>query len=105
MAVRWIDSDDEDADPLTGVANLFDLGIVFALGLMLAVTGQLDLSPTGDVTSSANGVPTPDDAMQELPRFRLSEETLSGRGERLGMAYRLPNGEVVYVPEQPKSAP
>ena len=30
---------------------------------------------------------------------QVSDRTLSGNGDRLGVAYRLPDGRVVYVPE------
>lgn len=97
MAIRRIDQSDDEVDPLSGVANLFDLGIVFALGLMLAAGGHLVVSqPAG---SENSGFEAPEAKMERLPRFRMSDDSLSGRGERLGIAYRLANGEVVYVPE------
>jgi len=30
---------------------------------------------------------------------KVSDKTLSGQGTRLGTAYRLANGQVVYVPD------
>lgn len=35
---------------------------------------------------------------ERLEHYRVSENELHGSGERLGVAYRLENGEVVYVP-------
>ena len=35
----------------------------------------------------------------KLDKYRPTDEKMSGKGERLGTAYRLANGEVVYVPE------
>lgn len=37
---------------------------------------------------------------EELPRFRLSGQTVGGDGERLGVAYRLQTGEVICVTEE-----
>lgn len=100
-----------DDDPLDGVANLFDLGIVFALGFMLALLTYLGLprlsraSPSGAAgdAKSRTGETIRDDA-QTLPRYRVSRETSEGEGVRLGTAYRLPGGEVIYVPDRPKSS-
>ena len=33
--------------------------------------------------------------------FRSTDETLGGKGTRLGTAYKLSNGDIVYVPETP----
>jgi len=81
----------DDDDPLQGVANLFDLGIILALGFMLALLGHLD----------AASMAIHDSAVQ-LTHFRTSDQTVGGDGARLGMAYRLKTGEVVYVPEGAK---
>ena len=35
----------------------------------------------------------------KVDRYRVSRDVASGEGERLGTAYRLPSGEVIYVPE------
>jgi hypothetical protein len=37
---------------------------------------------------------------QQVKVERVTDRQLSGQGERLGTAYRLPDGQVVYVPEQ-----
>lgn len=37
---------------------------------------------------------------ERLEHYRVSENELQGQGERLGIAYRLENGEVVYVPSR-----
>ena len=36
---------------------------------------------------------------RKLPHYRVSRDELSGEGTRLGTAYRLKSGEVVYVPD------
>lgn len=92
---------EQSDDPLDGMANLFDLGVVFALGFGIAILSrvastspeqlaQLQRSTQRDQVPNAERVPE---------RFRSTDENLGGNGTRLGTAYRLANGEVVYVPE------
>ena len=38
-------------------------------------------------------------AAKKLPHYRVSRDELSGDGVRLGTAYRLKTGDVVYVPD------
>ena len=37
---------------------------------------------------------------KKLEHYRMTRQTLGGEGEKLGTAYRLKTGEVVYVPEE-----
>ena len=34
----------------------------------------------------------------KIDRYRATEEQVGGNGKRLGIAYLLPGGDVVYVP-------
>ena len=38
---------------------------------------------------------------RKIERLRADDSRGEGRGERLGVAYRLDTGEVIYVPTQP----
>lgn len=96
-----------DNDPMTGVANLFDLGLVFIVGLLLALFGTYHLEELFQEDSrvtitkqSASG------AMEiilkngkKIEAMKVTENKAKGRGERLGTAYRLQDGSMVYVPE------
>ncbi|MEZ6045250.1 MAG: DUF2149 domain-containing protein [Planctomycetaceae bacterium] len=92
----------QDEDPLTSVANLFDVAMVFAVALLLALVTRYQLTDT-DVTLVKNpGEPNMEIIHRDgekLTHYQLSETSLNGDGERLGTAYRLKSGEVVYVPE------
>lgn len=35
----------------------------------------------------------------KVSRYKAEKTTGSGRGQRVGIAYRLESGEVIYVPE------
>lgn len=98
-----------EEDPLAGVANLFDASIVFIVGLMITLfsvynMGDL-LAGDGEVTM----VKTDANGMQEIivkkgetiTAYKVSGETGTGNGERLGSAYRLGNGQIIYVPDTP----
>ncbi len=94
-------------DPLAGVANLFDASIVFIVAMMLALFSALNmmdlLDPKSEVTiakKTADGkVEVLSKKGAEIKLSRVSDTPLSGAGKRLGTAYQLPDGKVVYVPE------
>ncbi len=94
-------------DPIAGVANLFDASIVFIVSMMIALFmayNMMDLlDPTSEVTmvkKNANGeLEIITKKGKEIKASKVSDQKLSGRGQRLGTAYQLPDGKVVYVPE------
>ncbi len=99
----------DDGDPLGGVVNLFDASMVLVVALILALAGSASLAEvaarmsTRDITIVTNPG-RPDMEMivkrgERIERLRASEERGAGRGQRLGVAYRLESGEVIYVPE------
>lgn len=94
-------------DPMAGVANLFDTGIVFALGFLVALVSALNLlamfDPKSKVTITTEN---PDGSMEVVVKDgnkttvrRVTKQVGSGDGTRLGTAYRLKDGTVIYVPE------
>lgn len=104
----WAGYSDEAEDPLAGVANLFDVSLAFIVALLISMFMLFSavefLDPNSNVTiikQTGNG--DVEIIVKEGDRIevqRSTSETLSGQGVRLGTAYRLPNGEVVYVPEE-----
>ena len=97
-----------DDDPLAGVANFFDIGVIFALGFMVALIARLGL-PENLAAKDVTIITNPGTDQMEMvvrkgnkvERFRPSKDKLGGQGQRLGVAYRLKSGEMVYVPESP----
>jgi hypothetical protein len=94
-------------DPLSGVANLFDASIVFIVSMMIALFmayNMIDLiNPQAEVTMTKKGA---DGQIQvitrkgkEITATKVTDKTLSGEGVRLGTAYRLPDGRIIYVPQ------
>jgi hypothetical protein len=94
-------------DPLAGVANLFDASIVFIVAMMLALFSawnMLDLlDPHSEVTIARKNADGKVEILTkkgaEIKVSRVTDQPLSGAGTRLGTAYQLPDGRVVYVPE------
>ena len=113
MAMRYLNRHrysrigEHSEDPLAGVANLFDASIVFIVAMMLALFSAWNmmdlLDPNSEVTiakKSADGrVEVLTKKGAEIKVSKVSDKPLSGAGKRLGTAYQLPDGKVVYVPE------
>ena len=90
------------------MGNLFDVAMVFAVALMVALVTRYNmtemLSPE-DFTMVKN--PGKEDMEiivkqgQNIDRYTPSEDqSKSGqKGKRVGIAYELENGEIIYVPE------
>ena len=103
-----LDSIDEPTESiLSGVENLFDVAMVFAVALIVALAAFWQsplLFDSQDFTAVVNpGKPDMELVVKEgkeLKRYQASTEQGSGEGELLGRAYRLPDGKVVYVPTE-----
>lgn len=97
--------EDRAGDPLDGLVNLFDLGIVLSVGFLLAALSSLDLASTltdGTATPSETSVTVPSDAATgDVP---TDGETAIGEGAPVGRVYRLTDGRLVYVVD-PSAAP
>jgi len=96
-----------DEDPLAGVANLFDVSVVFIVGLMITLFSVYRIGDLMDPTSEVTLVMTNAEGLREvivkkgteITAYELTGETLGGDGERLGTAYRLADGQIIYVPD------
>jgi len=96
-----------DNDPMSGVANLFDVGLVFIVGLIIALFGSyhLDdlLKEDSQVTITKQSATGEMEIIikdgKKIEAMKVSREQAQGRGQRLGTAYQLENGSMVYVPE------
>lgn len=93
-------------DPLSGMANLFDVAMVFAVALMVALVMHLQVTEMlteDEVTLVKNpGQENMEIIVKkgnEIERYKASGERGEGKGRRVGVAYQLESGEVIYVPE------
>jgi len=97
----------EEEDPLSFIANLFDIALVLALAfmVMLLISYNMEdlLNPKAEVTMVKN--PGKDNMQiiikkgEEIKVMNLTKEILGGEGVKIGTAYRLKDGTVIYVPE------
>ena len=91
--------EDRAGDPLDGLVNLFDLGIVLSVAFLLAALSSLHLG--GAITSHGLRA-TPPRASRSSPARRSRRcpspgARTIGRGTQAGVVYRLANGQLVYV--------
>ena len=101
-----------EEDPLAGIANLFDVSVVFIVGLMLTLFSVYRMSDLVDSKSEVTMVKTNAQGEREIivkkgeqiTAYKVTGRTAAGNGERLGTAYRLSNGQVIYVPEGPDAS-
>ena len=99
----------DDDDPMSVVSNLFDVAMVFAVALMVALVTRYNMTEMfskEDFTIVKNpGKPDMEIITKEgekINRYTPSDEQNSSDsklGRRVGTAYELENGEIIYVPE------
>ena len=100
---------DEENDPMSVVSNLFDVAMVFAVALMVALVSHYNMTEMfsqEDFTMVKNPGKKNMEIItkkgEKINRYIPSEDqsTQSGkRGRKVGVAYELDNGEIIYVPE------
>lgn len=105
---RRLLKNNEDNDPMSVVSNLFDVAMVFAVALMVALVSHYNMTEMfskEDFTIVKNpGKENMEIITKEgekINRYTPSnDQSQSGtKGKRVGIAYELENGEIIYVPE------
>ncbi|MEV4423215.1 DUF2149 domain-containing protein [Patulibacter sp. NPDC049589] len=96
--------DSDVGDPLDGLVNLFDVGLVLALAFLIAGLG---LSINGDTGQVEKRAPTSSGATgaERTLTTPSSPSQATGRGEAVGQVYRLPDGTLVLVDPKAQGAP
>ncbi len=99
----------EEDNPLGMLTNLFDVAMVFAVALMVALVAHFNMSEIfskEDYTIVKN--PGMDNMeiitkeRNEIKKYTPSDSdspTSGSKGRRVGTAYQLENGEIIYIPE------
>lgn len=100
--------EDRAGDPLDGLVNLFDIGIILSVGFLLAALSSMDLTEVITNPNKAEKVPAdsvlakPDDTVEQI-EIPPGEEVV-GRGEPIGQLYRLDDGRTIVVKPGPTGA-
>lgn len=99
---------DDDVDPMSSLGNLFDVAMILAVGFMVATVSYLNIADllAKDEFTMVKNPGKPDMEIitkdgQKITRYTATDQTSGdgNRGKRVGTAYQLENGEIVYVPE------
>jgi hypothetical protein len=101
--------EDRGGDPLDGLVNLFDLGIVLAVAFLLAALSSVNLTEVltdQEAAAAAQQAVTAaeDEVVNELEV--APGERVVGEGQEVGTVYRLEDGRTVIVrPEDAEAVP
>ena len=97
-----------DSDPMGTVANLFDVAMVFAVALIVALVTRFNMTEMfskEDFTMVKNPGKENMEIItkegQTITKYKPSEsqEKSGKKGKKVGIAYEMENGEIIYVPE------
>ncbi len=103
VTARARSRDDRAGDPLDGLVNLFDLGIVLSVAFLLAALSSLDLTDALTAKTKADQATRPANAVvarkdQRIKQVQLKPgERVVGRGKPIGTIYKLNDGRTVIV--------
>jgi hypothetical protein len=92
---------DDAGDPLDGLVNLFDVGMILAIAFLIAGLG-LTLNLRSDKLEARHGAAPKAAAAKSAGREKVIPDPAgaphaAGRGVPVGQVYRLPDGRLVYV--------
>jgi len=100
VTARARSREDRAGDPLDGLVNLFDLGIVLSVAFLLAALSSLKLGPEalgrGRTAARAPAVVAPADATVRSVELRAGERVV-GHGRAVGTVYQLDDGRTIVV--------
>lgn len=106
---RRLLSSHDDHDPLSVLTNLFDIAMVFAVALMVALVTRFDMTEVfsqEDYTMVKNPgteqmeiITKKGDKIEKYTPSNNPAGDNSARGKKVGAAYQLESGEIIYVPE------
>lgn len=97
----------EDENPLDFVSNLFDVALIIALAFLVMLVAAYNLTELLTPNKTVTIVKNPgEENMQVIIKegnvikvMNLTAEIYGGQGEKIGTAYRLRDGTIIYVPE------
>ena len=104
MAIKLLDEANDD-DPILSVVNLIDIFLVIIAALLITIAQNPLMNPFSqqDVTVIVDaGKPSMEMIIKKgetIEHYKASGEIGSGDGQKAGVAYRMQDGSMIYVPE------
>ena len=94
----------EDDDPILSVVNLIDVFLVIIAALLLAVANSPVNPFSSDTLTVIRNAGQPNMEIiikqgEKLEHYQSSGAIGEGQGTKAGVAYRMKDGSMVYVPE------
>lgn len=108
MRKRRLLQSQEDNDPMSVLTNLFDVSMVFAVALMVALVTHFQMNEVfskEDFTMVKNPGKQNMEIItkkgEKIEKYKSSKDAKKSgnRGKKVGVAYQLENGEIIYIPE------
>lgn len=107
MKRRLID-EIEDDNPLDFISNLFDVALILALAFLVMLFTAYNITELLKSDEKVTIVKNPGEKdMQVIVKdgrvikvMNVTSEIQGGQGEKIGTAYRLKDGTIIYVPEE-----
>ncbi len=96
--------DDESTNPMLSVVNLVDVFLVIIAALMISIA-QNPMNPFSneEITVIKNEGKENMEIIikkgKEIKKFKSAGEIGSGQGTKAGVAYKMKDGSMVYIPE------
>lgn len=109
MALKLLHEAETD-DPILSVVNLIDIFLVIIAALLITVAQNPLMNPFSrqDVTVITDpGQPGMEMLVKRgetIERYKARGQVGQGDGEKAGVAYRMKDGSMLYVPEAPAAS-
>ena len=102
--MKFLD-EDEELNPIVSAVNLVDVFLVIIAALLIAIAqNPLNTFTAEDVTVIKNaGKPNMEVIVKEgkeIKQYKSNGEIGSGEGTKAGVAYKMADGSMVYVPDE-----
>ncbi|MDR2350838.1 MAG: DUF2149 domain-containing protein [Deltaproteobacteria bacterium] len=98
----------EADDPMLAVINLIDIFLVFIVAVLISFLSAMGLQDLLDKNSEVSVVKRSADGemtlitkkAEKIEAVKITRSEAEGKGTRLGVAYRLEDGTMVYMPDE-----
>jgi hypothetical protein len=88
--------EDHAGDPLDGLVNLFDVGMILAIAFLIAGLG-VAFNLKSDKFEARHGAASRAEGNERVIENPTGSPHATGRGTPVGQVYRLPDGRLIYV--------